>query len=82
MRSQPALRYGLQALGRQDDVVLEVERCLWIALARLERDDEVVFDSEDGVALDVGVVVRVELRDEGAVVGMADLEVCQLAERT
>lgn len=82
MRSQPALRYGLQTLGRQDDVVLEVERCLWIALARLERDDEVVFDSEDGVALDVGVVVRVELRDEGAVVGMADLEVCQLAERT
>lgn len=50
---------ALIALGREDDIVLEVELCLGVALEGLEVENQVVLDSEDGVGLQPRVVLGV-----------------------
>lgn len=59
---------------REHDVVLEVELCLGVALARLEVDEQVVLDGEDGVRRDVLVVLGEDLRRHGLVAIGGDLE--------
>lgn len=64
---------ALVALGREHDVVLKLERGLGVTLEGLEVDDEVVLDGEDGVSLEPGVVLGVELRRAALEVVMGDL---------
>jgi hypothetical protein len=45
-----------------------------VVLDGVEIDDEVVFDGEDGVGCEPGVVFGVDLRDDGLVVFVCDLE--------
>ncbi len=60
-------------LGRQDDIVLEIKRGFVVALARLEVDDQVVLDGEDGVGGEVGVVRGEDLGGDGFEAGVGDL---------
>ena len=72
-----------ETLGREDDVELELASgsaagALVLAGGRvvldgLEVDDEVVFDGEDGVGGEPGVVFGVDLGDDGLVVFVGDL---------
>lgn len=70
------LDLALVALGSKVDVVLELEDGLGVLLLDgLEVDNEVVLDGEDGVGLDPGVVVGVELGGAALVVGVGDHDV-------
>lgn len=62
---------GLESHG---DVVLQVQLGLGVVLARLEVDDEIVLDGENGVVDQMRVVVRVDLVDDGAVIRVGDHE--------
>ena len=72
-----------ETLGREDDVELELASgsaagALVLAGRRvvldgLEVDDEIVFDSEDGVGCEPGIVFGVDLGDDGLVVFVGDL---------
>ena len=72
-----------ETLGRKDDVELELAGssaagALVLAGGRvvldgLEVDDEIVFDSEDGVGCEPGIVFGVDLGDDGLVVFVGDL---------
>lgn len=72
-----------ETLGREDDVELELAGgsaagALVLAGGRvvldgLEVDDEVVFDGEDGVGGEPGVVFGVDLSDDGLVIFVCDL---------
>jgi hypothetical protein len=72
-----------ETLGREDDVELELPGgsaagTLVLAGGRvvldgLEVDDEVVLDGEDGVGGEPGVVLGVDLGDDGLVVLVGDL---------
>lgn len=64
---------ALVSLRGQDDVVLQIQSSLVVALAGLEVDDEVVLDSEDGVGGQPGVVLGVELGCASLVLGVGDL---------
>ena len=64
---------ALVSLGGEDDVVLEVEGGLGVALAGLEVHDQVVLDGEDGVGSQPGVVPGVELGGAALEVGVGDL---------
>lgn len=65
---------ALVVLGRQDDIVLEIQLGLVVALARLEVDNEVVLDGKDGVGGQPGVVPGIQLRGAALVIGVRDLE--------
>lgn len=67
-------RLALVVLGRQDDVVLELELSLVVALEGLEVDDEVVLDGEDGVSGQPGVVLGIQLGRAALVVLVCDLD--------
>ena len=72
-----------ETLGRKDDVELELAGssaagALVLAGGRvvldgLEVDDEIVLDGEDGVGGEPGVVLGVDLGDDGLVVFVGDL---------
>ena len=72
-----------ETLGRKDDVELELAGgsaagALVLAGGRvvldgLEVDHEVVLDGEDGVGREPGVVLGVDLGDDGLVVFVGDL---------
>ena len=72
-----------ETLGRQDDVELKLAGgsaagTLVLAGGRvvldgLEVDDEVVLDGEDGVGGEPGVVLGVDLGDDGLVILVGDL---------
>lgn len=72
-----------ETFGRKDDVELQLAggsaaRTLVLAGGRvvldgLEVDDEVVLDGEDGVGGEPGVVLGVDLGDDGLVVLVGDL---------
>jgi hypothetical protein len=73
-----------EAFGRKHDIQLKLAGrsaagALVLAGGRVvldgvEIDDEVVFDGEDGVGCEPGVVFGVDLRDDGLVVFVCDLE--------
>lgn len=64
---------ALVSLGGQDDIILEIQLGLVVALERLEVDDEVVLNGEDGVGGQPGVVLGVELGSAALVLGVSDL---------
>lgn len=64
----------LIVLGRQDDVVFELELSLSVAFQGLEVDDQIVLDGEDGVGRQPWIVLRVQLCCAALIVGMRDLE--------
>lgn len=64
---------ALVSLGRQHDVVLEIQLGLVVALEGLKVNDEVVLDGEDGVGGQPGVVLGVELGGAALVLGVSDL---------
>jgi hypothetical protein len=76
-------RVDSKTLGGEDDVELELAGggtagTLVLAGGRVvldgvEVDDEVVLDGEDGVGCEPGVVLGVDLGDDGLVVFMGDL---------
>lgn len=78
-----------QTLRSEDDVQLElasgraagtrVLACGRVVLDGVEVDDEVVLDGEDGVGRQPGVVFGVDLRDDGLVGVVRDLEMTVLA---
>ena len=74
-RRLPALLklLALVALGGQDDVVLELEDGLVVALERLEVDNQVVLDGKDGVRLQPGVVFGIQLRRAALEFGVGNL---------
>jgi hypothetical protein len=73
-----------KTLGSEDDVELELAGggaagALVLAGGRVvldgvEVDDEVVLDGEDGVGCEPGVVLGVDLGDDGLVVFVGDLQ--------
>ena len=68
---------ALVALGREHDIVLEVQGGLVVALERLKVDDEIVLDGKDGVRLQPGVVLGVELGGDALEVVVGDLRPCK-----
>lgn len=64
---------ALVSLWRQNDIVLQVQSSLVVALEGLEVNNEVVLDSEDGVSGQPGVILGVELGCASLVVGVSDL---------
>jgi hypothetical protein len=64
---------ALVSLGCQNDIVLQVQSSLVVALEGLEVDNEVVLDSENGVSGQPGVVLGVELGCASLVFGVSDL---------
>lgn len=67
--------FALVALRRQDDIVLQIQDSLVIALERLEIDDEIVLNSEDGVRLQPRVVTGVQLGGAALELRMRDHDV-------
>ena len=77
-------RVDSKTLGGEDDVELElagggaagtlVLAGRGVVLDGVEVDDEVVLDGEDGVGREPGVVLGVDLGDDGFVVFVGDLE--------
>jgi hypothetical protein len=72
--SQPRRSIRLDGLRAQRDVVFQIQLGLGVALARLEVHDQIVLNGEDRIGLEVLVIIGVELRDDGVVVGMCDLQ--------
>ena len=70
-----ALELALVPLGGENDVVLELENGLVVALERLEVDDQVGLDGEDGVGGEPGVVVGVELGGAALELGVRNHDV-------
>ena len=70
---------ALVALGREHDVVLELEGGVGIALEGLEVHDKVVLDGEDGVGLQPGVVLGVQLGRAALILIVRDLVCLPLA---
>lgn len=78
-------RVDSKTLGGEDDVELElaggraagalVLAGRGVVLDGVEVDDEVVLDGEDGVGREPGVVLGVDLGDDGLVVFVGDLEI-------
>lgn len=66
---------GVVLLERHADIVLQVERGLGVIGLGLEVYDEIILDSEDGVDGEMRVVARVDLVDDGGVVGVGNHEV-------
>lgn len=64
----------LVVLRRQDDVVVQLELSLVVALQRLEVDNQVVLDSEDGIGRQPGVVLGVQLGGATLVLRVRNLE--------
>jgi hypothetical protein len=77
-RLQTRLGKDRDRLRSQGDVVFQIQRGLGVIFARLEGDDQAVLDGEDSVGLQVGVVIGVDLGDDGVVFVVGDLGVvCQ-----
>ena len=64
----------LVVLRRQDDVVVQLELGLVVARQRLEVDNQVVLDSEDGIGRQSGVVLGVQLGGATLVLRVCNLE--------
>lgn len=57
---------SLVILGRENDIVLQIQRGFVIALERLEVQNQVILDSEHSIRLEPWVVSGVELRRAAA----------------
>lgn len=66
--------FTLIVFGRQNDVILEFQLGLGIAMQRLEVDDQIVLDSEDGVGGQPRVILGIQLRGTALIFRVCNLE--------
>lgn len=64
---------ALVVLGREHNIVLELQLGLGVALEGLKVAEQIVLDGEDGVGLQPGVILGVELGSAALEVGVGDL---------
>lgn len=69
------VRVRVVLLQGHGDVVLEVAIGVGVLGNRLEVDDEVILDGKDGVDAQMGIIVGVDLVDDGGVVRVGDFQV-------